>query len=66
MDVLEPSEIIPAVGVVQDGLKMTEIVRIINDVNDAVEIDALTVAEPMPRTAINLKNMLSGIRIFGE
>lgn len=66
MDVLDPAEIIPAVGVSKDGLKMAEVVRIINDVAAAARVDALTVAEPMPRTAINIKNMLGGIKLFGE
>lgn len=66
MDVLDPAEIIPAVGVVKNGLKMAEVVHIINDVTTAYNVDALTVAEPMPRIAINLKNMLGGIKLFGE
>lgn len=66
MDVLDPAEIIPAVGVVKDGLKMAEVVRIINDVSDSHSVEALTVAEPMPRTAINIRNMLGGIRLFEE
>lgn len=66
MDVLDPAEIIPAVGVVKNGLKMAEVVRIINDVTTAYNVDALTVAEPMPRIAINIKNMLGGIKLFGE
>lgn len=66
MDVLDPAEIIPAVGVVKNGLKMAEVVRIINDVTTAYDVDALTVAEPMPRIAINIKNMLEGIKLFGE
>lgn len=66
MDVLDPAEIIPAVGVVKNGLKMAEVVHIINDVTTAYNVDALTVAEPMPRLAINIKNMLNGIKLFGE
>lgn len=66
MDVLDPAEIIPAVGVVKNGLKMAEVVHIINDVTTAYNVDALTVAEPMPRIAINIKNMLNGIKLFGE
>lgn len=66
MDVLDPAEIIPAVGVSKDGLKMAEVVRIINDVANSAQVVALTVAEPMPRTAINIKNMLGGIKLFCE
>jgi arginase len=64
LDVLDPAEIIPAVGVVKDGMKMAEVVRLINDVSVAYDVAALTVAEPLPRTAINLRNMLHGINLF--
>ena len=66
LDVLDPAEIIPAVGVCKDGLKMAEVVRIINDVSAAHDVAALTIAEPMPRTAINIRNMLNGIKLFEE
>ena len=58
MDVLEPDEIIAAVGVVPDGMKIEEVTRVINDIAKEYDIAGLTVAEPMPRTAIKLKNML--------
>lgn len=64
LDVLDPAEIIPAVGIVSDGLKMDEVVRIINDVATTHTLDALTVAEPMPRRAIQMRNMLNGIDMF--
>ena len=66
LDVLDPAEIIPAVGVCKDGLKMAEVVRIINDVSAAHDVAALTIAEPMPRTTINIRNMLNGIKLFEE
>lgn len=59
MDVLAPTDIIAAVGVVPNGMKMDEVVRIINDIANEKELVGLTVAEPMPRIAIRLKNMLS-------
>lgn len=59
MDVLDPTDIIAAVGVVPNGMKMDEVVRIINDIANEKELVSLTVAEPMPRIAIRLKNMLS-------
>lgn len=58
MDVLDPNEIIAAVGVVPDGMKIDEVTRVINDISKEYDIVGLTVAEPMPRTAIKLKNML--------
>ncbi len=58
MDVLEPDEIIPAVGVVPNGMKIKEVIRVINDISKEYDITGLTVAEPMPRIAIKLRNML--------
>lgn len=59
MDVLDPNEIIAAVGVVPGGMKIAEVVRVINDVAKEKNLVGLTVAEPMPRTAIILKEMLN-------
>lgn len=59
MDVLDPAEIIAAVGVVPGGMKMADVVRVINDIASANELVGLTVAEPMPRIAIRLKSMLA-------
>ena len=64
MDVLEPSEIIPAVGVVPDGMKIAEVTRVINDINLEFDIVGLTVAEPMPRIAIKLKKMLNQLPLL--
>ena len=58
MDVLDPAEIIAAVGTDPDGMKMEEVIRVINDIAAEKELVGLTVAEPMPRTAIRIKNML--------
>lgn len=58
MDVLDPAEIIAAVGVVPGGMKIAEVVRVINDIAKEKEIVGLTIAEPMPRTAIRIKEML--------
>ena len=64
MDVLDPNEIISAVGVVPDGMKIAEVVRVINDVANASDLVGLTVAEPMPRIAIRLKNMLNELPLL--
>lgn len=64
MDVLEPLEIIPAVGVVPDGMKIAEVTRVINDINREFDIVGLTVAEPMPRIAIKLKKMLNQLPLL--
>ena len=58
MDVLDPTDLIAAVGVVPHGMKVTEVIRVINDIAHEKELVALTIAEPMPRTAIRLREML--------
>ena len=63
MDVLDPNEIIAAVGVVPNGIKMDEAARVINDISKEFNLIGLTVAEPVPRTAIKLKNMLNKLPI---
>lgn len=64
MDVLDPAEIIAAVGVVPNGMKIAEVVRVINDIAKEKEIVGLTVAEPMPRTAIRIKEMLNQLPLM--
>lgn len=59
LDVLDPKEIIAAVGVVPCGLKINEVIRIINDISKEYNLIALTIAEPMPKIAIKLKIMLN-------
>lgn len=59
MDVLDPAEIIAAVGTDPDGMKIDEVVQVINDIATEKDLVGLTIAEPMPRTAIRIKNMLN-------
>ena len=64
MDVLDPAEVIAAVGVVPNGMKIAEVVRVINDIAQEKKIVGLTVAEPMPRTAIRIKEMLNQLPLL--
>lgn len=65
MDVMDPSDILAAVADgPEGGLKLKEVVRLINDIAKTKEIVALTVAEPMPRLAIRLKKMLSTLPLI--
>lgn len=66
MDVLDPAEIIAAVGVEPDGLKIRQAIRIMNDIAGRYNVVGLTVAEPMPRLAIRLRNMLSHLPLLAE
>lgn len=66
LDVLDPAEIIAGVGVEPGGLKIEQTVRIILDIAAAADLVGLTVAEPMPRLAIKIRNMLAGLPLLGE
>ena len=60
MDIMDPSDILAAVADgPEGGMKLTEVVRLINEIAAEKELIALTVAEPMPRLAIRLKKRCS-------
>ena len=65
MDVMNPADIIAAVADgPAGGLKLNEVVRLINDIAATNELVALTIAAPMPRLAIRLKTMLSRLPLM--
>lgn len=64
LDVLDPAEISAAVGVVPNGLKLNTVVRVINDIAQTKELVGLTIAEPMPRTALRLQAMLQQLPLL--
>jgi arginase len=64
LDVLDPSDLIAAVGVVPNGMKIDEVVRVINDISVEYDIAGLTIAEPMPRVAIKIRNMLKELPLL--
>lgn len=64
LDVLDPKEIIAAVGVVENGMKIKEVIRVINDIADEKEIVGLTIAEHIPRVEIMMKNILDGLPLI--
>lgn len=66
MDVLDPAEIIAAVGTDPDGMKIKEVVRVINDIAAEYDLVGLTVAEPMPRVAIKIRNMLNELPLLKD
>lgn len=66
LDALDPAEIIAAVGTDPDGLKIETVVRVINDITKEYDVVGLTIAEPMPRVAIKIKNMLNQMPLFKE
>ncbi|MDD6209863.1 MAG: arginase family protein [Bacteroidales bacterium] len=66
LDVLNPAEIIAGVGVEPDGMRIDEVVRVINNIASEYDLVGLTVAEPMPRVAIKLRNMLNRLPLLKE
>lgn len=64
LDVIDPKEMIAAVGTDPDGMKIDEVVRVINDISGEYDIVGLTIAEPMPRVAIKIRNMLNQLPLL--
>ena len=64
LDVLDPNEIIAAVGVSPNGMKINEVIRVINDIAREKELVGLTIAEHMPRVEILMKNMMAELPLF--
>ena len=44
--------------------EINEVVSLINDIANEKDLVGLTVSEPMPRTAIKLKNMLARLPLL--
>ena len=59
-----PAEIIAGVEVEPGGMKLHEVVRPLNDIAARYEVAALTIAEPMPRLTIKIRNMLSQLPLL--
>lgn len=64
LDVIDPDDMIAGVGVEPNGMKIDETIRVINDIATEYEVVGLTVAEPMPRIAIKLRNMLNSLPLL--
>lgn len=66
LDVIDPADMIAGVGVEPNGMKTEEVVRVINDIGARYDVVSLTVAEPMPRIAIKLRNMLHQLPLLKD
>ena len=64
LDVIDPNDMIAGVGVEPDGMKTEDAVSVINSIADNFDLAGLTVAEPMPRIAIKLRNMLYSLPLL--
>lgn len=49
-----------------DGMKIQEVVRVINDIAAEYDLVGLTVAEPMPRIAVKIRNMLDQLPLLKD
>lgn len=58
LDVMEPTELQVAVGQDPDGLRIKDIGFVLSEIKKQAEIVGFTVAEPMPRKAIRLQQLL--------
>jgi len=66
LDVIDPAEMIAAVGTDPQGMRLNEVSRLINDIAQEFDVVGLTVAEPMPRVAIKLRNLLAGLPLLSQ
>lgn len=64
LDVLDPKEIVAAVGMEPGGMKIDHVIRVIRDIANEKELVALTIAEHMPRTLIRVRNILSQLPLI--
>lgn len=59
-----PVRLDPCERTVPDGMRMAEVIRVINDAAAASDLVALTIADPMPRTAIRLQMILEQLPLI--
>jgi arginase len=52
------------IGTDSGGMAINEVVRVINDISNEFDLVGLTIAEPMPRAAIKIRNMLSQLPLI--
>lgn len=64
LDAIDPADMIAAVGVEPNGLKIHQVMRLIHDIHRRFDIVGLTIAEPMPRVAIKIRNMLAAMPLL--
>ncbi|MDG6895359.1 arginase family protein [Volucribacter amazonae] len=65
LDVLDPNELKIAVGTDPNGMTLSAVSRVINDIAKQSDIVGFTIAEPMPREMIKLKGLLNSLPCWG-
>lgn len=66
VDVVDSNEVVLGLGPEPDGLTSAEVRRIVDDIGNAVEVVALTIAEFLPRQVIRLQQILSGFPLLAD
>ncbi|QIW15737.1 arginase [Pasteurellaceae bacterium RH1A] len=66
LDALDPADLRTAVAADPDGIKVAAVSRLIGDIAQAYDLVGLTIAEPMPREVIKLRNLLHSLPLLGE
>ena len=64
LDVIDPEEIILAVGLTPKGMLLSEVTEALNLIDSSFDIVGFTVAEHMPRVEMRLSLFLSQLNVF--
>jgi arginase len=64
VDVVDSNEIVFGLGMDPDGLKTTEVQRLVEDVRQVADVVGLTIAEFIPRQVIRLQQVLRGFPLI--
>ncbi|KAH0789844.1 arginase family protein [Histomonas meleagridis] len=66
LDVIDPTDLIAAVGKDPNGLFTKEVIEIINGIHEKFDIVGLTVAEHMPSVELRIRNLLMQLPHIGK
>ena len=66
VDTIDSNEIVLGLGAEPDGLTISEVRRIIADIDGVADIVGFTIAEFIPRQVIHLQQLLSGLPLIFE
>lgn len=64
LDAIDSNEVVLALGIEPDGLTSAQARRIVKDVEGAVDIVGLTIAEFIPRQVMHLQQLLTGFPLL--
>lgn len=66
VDTVDSNEIVFGLGIEPDGLTSAQVRRIVADVDAAVEVVGLTIAEFLPRQVMHLQRLLDGFPLLSD